>query len=940
MPSFKRTAQTLLMSGTLALASAAQAGENVMVVFDGSNSMWGQIDGKAKIEIARDVMDNLLGDWTADREVGLMAYGHRRRGDCTDIETLVQPGAAARDDILNRINAITPTGKTPLTAAIEQAATALSFTDQPATVVLISDGLESCERDPCALAEALEKSGVDFTAHVVGFGLGGDADTGSLSCIADKTGGEFISASNADELGAALSAVGDAVAEAPAPEPEPVPEPELPEVTLTGPATAITGSTFTVSWDPQLKNDYVAIVPAGAQDTEFGNYSATKDASQVELRAPADAGLYELRYIDRDTRAILGTASIEIVEPEITVSAPDSVPTGATFMASVTGKVSNADYVAIVPVGSDEGTFGNYEALRDKSEQKLTAPANAGLYEVRYILREGNKTMASTPIEVTEPEITVTAPASVTTGAAFDVSVTGKVNDGDYVAIVPVGADEGSFGNYETLRDKDERSLKAPADPGLYEVRYILREGSKTMASAPVEVTDATVTLTAPETVRVGEDFTVSWTNAVNGNDYVAIVPVGSDEGEFGNYGTVSDKTERKLRAPAETGLYEVRYILREGSKTMARVMTEVVAAEVTVSGPATAVTGESITVSWTGAVSTGDYVNIVPMGAEEGTFGSYRAVSDDTEAKLTVPSEPGMYELRYVLREGAKTLASQTIEVGAPEVSVSGPTTAAAGAVIRVSWTGAVGGTDYINIVPMGADEGTFGTYAQVRDKTELDLRMPGDPGLYELRYVLREGGKTLASQPMEATLSEVTLDAPEQIRLGDTLRITWSDAVNPMDYINLSPMGADDAAFDTYFQVRDKQQYDMKSPETPGLYELRYLLKDNSRVLARRTVEVLPADAALNTGATLSAPASAAAGSVIDVSWSVDSDSADQRITLAKADQAIFTWVEAVKIPQSTADAPSVQITLPDAPGIYELRFLDVSAQAVLARQVITVE
>ena len=61
-------------------AVPAWADENVMVVFDGSNSMWGQIDGTAKIEIARNAMGSLLGEWTEDRKVGLMAYGHRRRG--------------------------------------------------------------------------------------------------------------------------------------------------------------------------------------------------------------------------------------------------------------------------------------------------------------------------------------------------------------------------------------------------------------------------------------------------------------------------------------------------------------------------------------------------------------------------------------------------------------------------------------------------------------------------------------------------------------------------------------------------------------------------------------------------------------------------------------------------------------------------------------------
>ncbi|WP_371225486.1 vWA domain-containing protein [Roseovarius sp. 2305UL8-3] len=764
---FRSGIAALVTVGGLALGAHAQAqsDENVMIVFDGSNSMWGQIDGVAKIEIARGVMENLLGGWTDERSVGLMAYGHRQRGDCTDIETLIAPAAGTRGDILSQINGITPTGKTPLTDAVEQAARAMSYEDTPATVILISDGLESCERDPCALAEALEKGGVGFTAHVVGFGLGGDADTASLSCIAEKTGGEFLSAANAEELGNALSAVSVAVAETPEPEPvvepEPEPEPAKPEVAVSGPETAIKGSMFDVSWDPTIaKDDYIAIVPMGADEGTYGNYQLVRDYSTVQLRAPADVGLYELRYIQRADGATLGRATIEVTEPEVTVSGPDSVITGADFKVTWTGTVANDDYIAIVPMGADEGTYGNYQLVRDFSETTLKAQAETGMYELRYILREGGKTLATQMIEVTEPEVTVSG----------------------------------------------------------------------------------------PERVVTGEDFTASWTGTVAENDYIAIVPVGSEEGTYGNYQLVRDKSEITLKAQAD----------------------------------------------------------------------------------------PGMYELRYILREGGKTLATQMIEVAEPEVTVSGPETALAGAVVRLSWTGAVAENDYIAIVPAGADEGTYGTYQMVRDKTEHDLVMPGDTGLYEIRYILREGAKTLASQMIEATEPSVTLTAPEQVRIGDELSVGWSDAVNALDYINLAPMGSDDESFATYKQVRDKGSTKLNVPETEGMYELRYMLKANNRVIARKTIEVLGADAALNTGASLSAPETGVAGSVIEVGFAVDADSADQRITLAKADQAIFTWVTAVKV----KDAGPVQITLPDAPGVYELRYLDLSNQAVLARQTITVE
>ncbi|MEQ8924003.1 MAG: hypothetical protein RIE60_24675, partial [Roseovarius sp.] len=338
----------------------------------------------------------------------------------------------------------------------------------------------------------------------------------------------------------------------------------------------------------------------------------------------------------------------------------------------------------------------------------------------------------------------------------------------------------------------------------------------------------------------------------------------------------------------------------------------------------------------WTGTVSSNDYITIVPTGTDEGEFGNYITVRDRTENQLQAPAETGMYEVRYVLREGGKTLATDMIEITAPEVTVTAPETALAGSAVRVSWAGTVSNQDYIAIVPAGADEGEFGNYITVRDRSENDVRAPSSPGLYEIRYILREGGKTLATRPIEITEPEVTVSGPSEVRATDTLKVSWTGTVDPGDYVALAPMGSGDDDFSNYFSVRDQTERDMKAPETPGMYELRYILREGGRVLARQPVEVLDADAALNSGAELTAPDTAAPGSTIDVGWTVEAESADQRITIAAADQAIFTWIEAVKI---TGDPP-VSLTLPDDPGIYELRFLDVSNQQVLARKVIAVE
>lgn len=112
-----------LLSFSLVLfaASPVIAEESVILVLDGSGSMWGQIEGKAKIAIAREVVHNIIESLPADRALGLVAYGHNRKGDCEDIEEIAAIGA--RRDVINKaVDNIKPKGKTPLSAAVVFAA--------------------------------------------------------------------------------------------------------------------------------------------------------------------------------------------------------------------------------------------------------------------------------------------------------------------------------------------------------------------------------------------------------------------------------------------------------------------------------------------------------------------------------------------------------------------------------------------------------------------------------------------------------------------------------------------------------------------------------------------------------------------------------------------------------------------------------------------------
>ena len=199
-------ALAVLAAGTAGAAEKVAPAGRVMMVLDASGSMWGQIDGANKIVIARTVVRDLLKDWDPDVELGLMAYGHRRKGDCRDIELLHTPSREAPGRIAATVDKLNPKGKTPLSESVRQAAEALRYTEEPASIILVTDGKETCNVDPCALAAELERSGVDLTVHVVGFDIR-EKDRAGIACMAENTGGIYRAAADAASLKQALGEV-------------------------------------------------------------------------------------------------------------------------------------------------------------------------------------------------------------------------------------------------------------------------------------------------------------------------------------------------------------------------------------------------------------------------------------------------------------------------------------------------------------------------------------------------------------------------------------------------------------------------------------------------------------------------------------------------------------------------------------------------------------
>lgn len=176
----------------------------ILFIYDASGSMWGQLDGKTKKEIASEVLSTSISNLPDNQNIGLMAYGHRKKGDCNDIEFLVNLNNNTKSHITNAVSNMNALGKTPLARSAALAINSLKESNSKATIILITDGIESCDGDLCKVVADAKANGIDFKLHIVGFGLK-ESETKQLKCAAEAGGGNYYDASNASDLGEGLT---------------------------------------------------------------------------------------------------------------------------------------------------------------------------------------------------------------------------------------------------------------------------------------------------------------------------------------------------------------------------------------------------------------------------------------------------------------------------------------------------------------------------------------------------------------------------------------------------------------------------------------------------------------------------------------------------------------------------------------------------------------
>lgn len=337
-------------------ASAEEPIADAVLILDSSLAMAARLDGSRKSILTRTAVPNALATQTGPMNLGLLAYGHRKRKGCGDIESLWPLQAFDAKRLTQAIGAVRPRGQAPLAAALRAGALALAEAPGPRSLILVAGQADTCGQDPCVVARELAAGKPGVIVHVLGVALPQES-LGTVQCIADATGGHFANVQTGAEIVASAAEMLALVTRS-ADKPEPSAVPMAPELVLSA----------------SLGPDAPAIAEAVTWRVTRGSETVFA-GSAVQPRMPLAAGTYAVT-------ASLGTVTVAqdvTVATEGPTEATIALNAAALTIRTLSGPdlapVANAS-TTLYRVGADAGEPAVVAVSRDLSPSFVVPPGS------------------------------------------------------------------------------------------------------------------------------------------------------------------------------------------------------------------------------------------------------------------------------------------------------------------------------------------------------------------------------------------------------------------------------------------------------------------------------------------------------------------------------------------------------------------------------------
>ncbi len=593
------------------LLGSAMAESNTLLILDASGSMRTQIDGMSKMEMAKDAVCEYISSLPQTMNVGLIVYGHRSKDDCADVEYMVPLGKNNRDKMVQKILSLKPTGKTPITVSLDKAVTILDKYPGENTIVLVSDGKESCDADPCALIGKYIAEGKSFVSHVIGFDVNVRERKG-LECIAEAGHGKYYPADNLKGFKVALESVSKYQ---PPVVLEKAPEPSAPPMTsgiLSLQKTVfIAGERIWLHFDTVDNYEpkaWVGIVPSDIPHGEEKindqhdvayKYLNRKKTGDMEFFAPGKPGRYDFRLNDTDKNGReVAYVTFDVIKGSATLSMNKTrMVCGEPFEVTVHPQsyLCPKAWVGIVPSDIPRGDEERndkfdlaykYLGEKIKGTYAFNAPTQPGQYDMRLHDTDNHGSeIAWTSFSVTKGSAGVSLPkteyqAGEKIIVSFDTPV--QLAKNAWVGLIPSDIPHGSEDRndahdlaYKYLDGKQTGTFEfvAPSKTGSYDFRLNDSDNNgNELSSVTFTVVDASASVSLNKGVFApGERMWVTFKSSVAfaSNAWIGIIPANIPHGSEDvnddhdiSYIYVKGEKEgiKEMAAPTTPGVYDVRF--------------------------------------------------------------------------------------------------------------------------------------------------------------------------------------------------------------------------------------------------------------------------------------------------------------------------------------------------------------------------------------------
>jgi len=639
----------------IAVGEISHAVDNVEIVLDSSMEMWELVSQNtpriAAVRSSVDAFVNSPSILESEIEIGLRTIGGRfeivDESGCQDSTQLIQPGIVDPAVWSAALTELDPRGGRPLVAAVEMAAGDLAEKDGDRRIVVITSGVDQCQRDFVTLLERLKTEDNPISVRLIGLGLDHAVASSLVSSVPTRNVSDPVK-------------LYESLRWAVLPEGLVEPRPEWLELQLSQGGQPIDQGTLILT-DSVRDTEITADIEKGKARTRVQPGRLGLTIESVAFKPVTIEWLVHRGSVDAHALDLS-------VSPPVTLEvSPERPDAGSEAQIQYWGAPPGENWIVITAEDAPASVFLARTPVPDRSGAvTIRLPETPNELEVHFTQDIGSgvhQLLGQLEFTSGHRRVSLEAPDRVENRTPMTIGWEADELPGDHITLTLSEAP--GFESVFCLPADTEGAIfaTAPEIPGEYIVRYVSARG-RTLAQSSLEVFEILATLDAPREMAPGADIAVRWTGPEAEQDFLSVAGSGDADDQYLSFVPAESGNPAHLRAPGVPGEYELRYVRAADGQVLARETFTVETSKISLEVPASVDAGTRFEVAWMGTSEEGDFVALTRLrtGIEEHLDFAFTNLGSPTT--LAAPFQPGRYVVRYVSGVSGKVLARSPIEV------------------------------------------------------------------------------------------------------------------------------------------------------------------------------------------------------------------------------------------------------------------------------------